>query len=87
MSDVVLIERRGDDAALLLINRPKALNALNPAVIVALGSALDRLAAEGLSFRNAFCPGATCVASRAAIFGRRILRSNPATCGPASTRI
>ena len=30
--------------------------------------AMDRLAAEGLSFRNAFCPGATCVASRAAIF-------------------
>ncbi len=30
--------------------------------------AMDRLAAEGLSFRSAFCPGATCVASRAAIF-------------------
>ena len=30
--------------------------------------ALDRLAGEGLSFRRAFCPGATCVASRAAIF-------------------
>jgi arylsulfatase A-like enzyme len=30
--------------------------------------AMDRLAAEGLSFRNAFCPGATCVASRAAVF-------------------
>jgi arylsulfatase A-like enzyme len=30
--------------------------------------AMDQLAEEGLSFRNAFCPGATCVASRAAIF-------------------
>ncbi|MEE2629042.1 MAG: sulfatase-like hydrolase/transferase, partial [Candidatus Latescibacterota bacterium] len=30
--------------------------------------ALDRLVGEGLSFRRAFCPGATCVASRAAIF-------------------
>ena len=30
--------------------------------------AQDRLDREGLSFRNAFCPGAPCVASRAAIF-------------------
>ena len=30
--------------------------------------AMDRLAAAGTSFRQAFCPGATCVASRAAIF-------------------
>ena len=30
--------------------------------------AMDRIAADGLSFRQAFCPGATCVASRAAIF-------------------
>ena len=29
---------------------------------------MDRLAAEGLSFRRAYCPGATCMASRAAIF-------------------
>ncbi len=29
---------------------------------------MDRLANEGLSFRQAYCPGATCVASRAAIF-------------------
>ncbi|MBE36117.1 MAG: arylsulfatase [Opitutaceae bacterium] len=29
---------------------------------------LDRLAKEGMSFRRAFCPGVTCVASRAAIF-------------------
>ncbi|MBT6148196.1 MAG: sulfatase-like hydrolase/transferase, partial [Gemmatimonadetes bacterium] len=29
---------------------------------------MDRLAAEGLSFPNTFCPGATCVASRAAMF-------------------
>ena len=28
----------------------------------------DRLAREGVSFRQAYCPGATCVASRAAIF-------------------
>ena len=29
---------------------------------------MDRLAARGVSFTNAFCPGATCMASRAAIF-------------------
>ena len=29
---------------------------------------LDRLAGESISFRQAYCPGATCVASRAAIF-------------------
>jgi arylsulfatase len=29
---------------------------------------MDRLASESLSFRQAYCPGATCVASRAAIF-------------------
>jgi arylsulfatase A-like enzyme len=29
---------------------------------------MDRLAQEGTSFRQAYCPGATCVASRAAIF-------------------
>ena len=34
----------------------------------AITPAMDRLADEGLSFRNAFCPGATCIASRAAIF-------------------
>ena len=29
---------------------------------------MDRLTEEGFSFRSAYCPGATCVASRAAIF-------------------
>lgn len=29
---------------------------------------MDALVARGVSFRNAFCPGATCMASRAAIF-------------------
>jgi arylsulfatase A-like enzyme len=29
---------------------------------------MDRLAAESVSFRQAYCPGATCIASRAAIF-------------------
>ncbi|MEZ5415577.1 MAG: sulfatase-like hydrolase/transferase [Opitutaceae bacterium] len=29
---------------------------------------LDRLTREGMSFRQAFCPGVTCVASRAAMF-------------------
>jgi arylsulfatase len=29
---------------------------------------MDRLASESLNFRQAYCPGATCVASRAAIF-------------------
>ena len=30
--------------------------------------AMDKLAEEGFSFRSAYCPGATCVASRAAMF-------------------
>ncbi|MBM3265500.1 MAG: sulfatase-like hydrolase/transferase, partial [candidate division Zixibacteria bacterium] len=30
--------------------------------------AMDRIAQEGVSFRQAYCPGATCIASRAAIF-------------------
>ena len=30
--------------------------------------AIDRLAQEGVSFRQAYCPGATCISSRAAIF-------------------
>ena len=30
--------------------------------------AMDDLVRDGFSFRNAFCPGATCMASRAAIF-------------------
>ena len=29
---------------------------------------MDRLAQEGVSFRQAYCPGATCITSRAAIF-------------------
>lgn len=29
---------------------------------------MDRLAAEGVSFRQTYCPGATCIASRAAMF-------------------
>ncbi len=29
---------------------------------------MDRLVREGISFRQAYCPGATCIASRAAIF-------------------
>lgn len=29
---------------------------------------MDRLVADGMSFRQAYCPGATCVASRSAIF-------------------
>ena len=29
---------------------------------------MDRLVREGISFRQAFCPGATCIASRAALF-------------------
>jgi arylsulfatase len=29
---------------------------------------MDRIAQNGISFRQAFCPGATCIASRAAIF-------------------
>jgi len=30
--------------------------------------AMDRLAGEGVSFRQAYCPGATCISSRAAMF-------------------
>ena len=30
--------------------------------------ALDRLVSEGTSFRQAYCPGATCISSRAALF-------------------
>ena len=29
---------------------------------------MDRLVQEGVSFRQAYCPGATCIASRAAVF-------------------
>jgi arylsulfatase A-like enzyme len=29
---------------------------------------MDRLAREGVSFMQAFCPGAACISSRAAMF-------------------
>ena len=48
MSDVVLVEKRGDSSALVLINRPKALNALNPEVLDALDGALKQLRADGV---------------------------------------
>jgi enoyl-CoA hydratase len=47
MSDLILVERPAPHVALCTINRPKALNALNPAVVDALGEALAALEAEG----------------------------------------
>lgn len=46
MSDLVLTERDGA-LAIVTINRPEALNAMNPAVLGALKTAFDNLAADG----------------------------------------
>lgn len=45
---LVLVESHGDSAAIITINRPKALNALNPAVLTQLGEALEALKSEGV---------------------------------------
>ena len=45
---VVLVDMPEPHTAVLTINRPKALNALNPEVIGKLGEALDKLADEGI---------------------------------------
>jgi len=41
---------------------------------------MDRIAAEGVSFRQAYCPGATCISSRAATF-TGMYAHNPRTGG------
>ena len=45
---VVLIDLPEPHTAVVTINRPKALNALNPEVITALGEAIDKLAEEDI---------------------------------------
>ncbi len=45
---LVLVESHGDAVAIVTINRPKALNALNPAVLTALGEILERLKEDGV---------------------------------------
>lgn len=47
MSDLVLTERRDDGVALVTLNRPKALNALNLDLVNQLGAALDALEEAG----------------------------------------
>lgn len=49
MSDaLILFERQDDHTVVLTINRPKVLNALNPAVMEALGAAVARCREEGV---------------------------------------
>jgi enoyl-CoA hydratase len=47
MSDLVLVESVTEHCIQLTINRPKALNALNPAVLTALAEGLDEVARLG----------------------------------------
>ena len=46
MSDVLKIERHSAHVAVLTIDRPKSLNALNPAVMEALDAAITELEAD-----------------------------------------
>lgn len=46
MNDSVLIDRKESGVALIIINRPKALNAINPSVIEGLAEGLDALEAD-----------------------------------------
>ena len=65
MSDLILVERRGPIATVVL-NRPDKLNAMNKAMWLALGSAVDDLSDDdGIrcvvlrgAGQKAFCPGA-----------------------------
>ena len=45
---LILLERHDDHTAILTVNRPRALNALNPAVLEALDAALGRCQDEGI---------------------------------------
>lgn len=47
MSDLILVEHPAPHVAVLTINRPKALNALNPEVVDRLGEVLATLEAKG----------------------------------------
>jgi enoyl-CoA hydratase len=81
---VVTIERRGEHTAIVRIDRPKALNALNPQVIDELGVAVERLREGGVRHlvvtgggEKAFVAGADIAAMKdlspgeAAFFARR----------------
>ena len=45
----IQIERRPDDIAIITINRPEVLNAINVDVITELSSAIDTVSAESIN--------------------------------------
>ena len=47
MADLILVDHPAEHVAVVTINRPKALNALNPEVVDSLGEVLARLEDEG----------------------------------------
>ena len=66
MSDVLLVDQTEPGLAVLTLNRPGQLNALNGELVAALLAALDQIAAQGPDVRvivlkgagRAFCAGA-----------------------------
>jgi 3-hydroxypropionyl-coenzyme A dehydratase len=59
----IQIERRPDDIAIITINRPEVLNAINVDVITELSSAIDTVSAEKVVIitgrgERSFCAGA-----------------------------